>query len=201
MNVQNDAHDLCYQIHVDRYQMGLYRSLANISSSRGVHDGPALCGFNLGNRTVSGCLSESESSRVHSCEPGVSCHAAHGPKTVYITPIVNRTEDGTEIPEVGAGGGVGDLYQVHELELPDESSLAQLEKLLSQQIPDKRKSTLMKKALLDAFQSRKKALSLDVYGVKAEGEIPLEKLVSMLGQGVSDQSSKPDLPNTIVGFV
>lgn len=178
--------------------MGLYRSLAKISGSRGVSEGPALCGFDLGNRSVSGCLSDSTSSRIHSCEPGVSCPAARDPKTVYITPIVNRTNDGAEIPEVGAGGGIGDLYQTHELELPDESTLAQIEKLCLEHIHDKQRSSQMQKALSEAFQSRKKALSLDSYGVKEEGEISLEKLVSMLSQGVSDQSFKPDLPNTIV---
>lgn len=102
------------------------------------------------------------------------------------------------MPELGAGGGIGDLYQVHELELPDESTLAQLENLCLQQIPDKKRSSQMQKALLEAFQSRKKALSLDIYGIKEEGEMSLEKLVAMLGQGVSDQSSKQDLPNSIV---
>ena len=178
--------------------MGLYRSLANISGSRGVSEGPALCGFDLGNRAVSGCLSDSASSRIHSCEPGVSCPAARDPKAVYITPIVNRTKDGAEIPEVGPGGGIGDLYQTHELELPDKSTLARIEKLCLEHIHDKQRSSQMQKALSEAFQSRKKALSLDNYGVKEEGEISLEKLVSMLSQGVSDQSFKPDLPNTIV---
>jgi hypothetical protein len=178
--------------------MGLYRSLANISGSRGVSEGPALCGFDLGNRAVSGCLSDSESSRIHSCEPGVSCPAARGPKTVYITPIINRTKDGAEVPEVGAGGGIGDLYQIHELELPDEATLAQLEKLCLEHIHDRQRSSQMQKALEEAFQSRRKALSLDPYGVKEECDISLEKLVSMLSQGVSDQSFNPDLPNTIV---
>jgi len=178
--------------------MGLYRSLANISGSRGVSEGPALCGFDLGNRPVSGCLSDNESSRIHSCEPGVSCPAARGPNAVYITPIVNRTKDGAEVPEVGAGGGIGDLYQIHELELLDESTLAQLEKLCLDHIHDGQRSSQMRKALSEAFQSRKKALSLDRYGVKEEGEISLEKLVSMLSQGVSAQTSKLDLPNTIV---
>lgn len=177
--------------------MGLYRSLANISGSRGVSEGPALCGFDLGNRAVSGCLSDSASSRIHSCEPGVSCPAAHDQKVVYITPIVNRTKDGSEIPEVGAGGGIGDLYQTHELELPDKSTLARIEKLCLEHIHDKQRSSQMQKALSEAFQSRKKALSLDIYGVK-DGEISLEKLMSMLGQGISDLSFKRDLPNTIV---
>ena len=97
--------------------MGLYRSLVQIPGNRGVSEAPVLCGFELGNRAVTGCLSNNESSRIHSCEPGVSCPAARGANVVYIVPIVNRTTGGAEIPEVGAGGGIGDLYQTHEGEI------------------------------------------------------------------------------------
>jgi hypothetical protein len=116
-------------------------------------------------------------------------------------PIVNRTPAGTEIPDVGAGGGVGDLYQTHELELPDESTMAELEKLCSQHIQDQEALSQMRNALKNAFQSKRKALSLDTYGLREEGEIPLENLVTALSHGPStssDESSKPDLPNTIV---
>lgn len=189
------------QIHVDRYQMGLYRSLVQTPGNRGVSEAPALCGFELGNKAVTGCLSSNESSRIHSCEPGVSCPAARSTNTVYIVPIVNRTTSGAEIPEVGAGGGIGDLYQTHELELPDEFALAELEKLCLKHVQDKQALSQMRNALLDAFRSRKKVLSLDTYGVKEEGEIPLKNLVTALSNGpsiTSSRSSQPDLPNTIV---
>ncbi|CAI7637005.1 unnamed protein product [Penicillium crustosum] len=187
------------KIHVDRYQMGLYRSLVQIPGNRGVSEAPVLCGFELGNRAVTGCLSNNESSRIHSCEPGVSCPAARGANVVYIVPIVNRTTGGAEIPEVGAGGGIGDLYQTHELELPDEFALAELEKLCLKHVQDKEALSQIRNSLLDAFRSRKKALSLDTYGVK-EGEISLKNLVTALSHGPSDtssRSSQPDLPNTI----
>lgn len=188
------------KIHVDRYQMGLYRSLVRIPGNRGVSEAPVLCGFELGNRAVTGCLSSNESSRIHSCEPGVSCPAAHGANVVYIVPIVNRTTGGAEIPEVGAGGGIGDLYQTHELELPDEFALAELEKLCLKHVQDKEALSQIRNSLVDAFRSKKKALSLDTYGVKEEGEISLKNLVTALSHGPSDissLSSQPDLPNTI----
>ncbi|OGE51903.1 hypothetical protein PENARI_c012G02815 [Penicillium arizonense] len=188
------------KVHVDRYQMGLYRSLTRISGNKGASEAPALCGFDLGNRDVEGCLSNNETSRIHSCEPGVACASSRGPKSVYIMPIVNRTPTGTEIPDVGAGGGVGDLYQTHELELPDESAMAELEKLCSQHIQDQEALSQMRNALKNAFQSRRKALSLDTYGLREEGEISLENLVTALSRGPSasfDESSNPDLPNTI----
>ncbi|KAJ5183387.1 hypothetical protein N7492_001003, partial [Penicillium capsulatum] len=187
------------KVHVDRYQMGLYRSLANTSISQGISEAPALCGFGLGNRVVAGCLSNDESSRIHSCEPGLLCPAAHGPNTVYVTPIVNRTNDGAEIPEVGAGGGLGDLYQVHELELPDESSLVDLQKLCLQNIQDPQLLSQIQNALVEAFQSKRQALPLDRYGVQEEGTISLESLVTKLSQGVSKESSvvSTDLPSTI----
>ncbi|KAJ5788620.1 hypothetical protein N7457_003610 [Penicillium paradoxum] len=187
------------KVHVDRYQMGLYRSLIQTQGNKGVSEAPVLCGFELGNRAITGCLSNNISNRVHSCEPGTSCPTARGANTVYIVPIVNRTTGGTEIPEIGAGGGIGDLYQTHELELPDESALAELEKLCFQHIQDKQTLSQMRGALLDAFRSKKRALSLDTYGVKDEGEIPLKNLVTALSHGPSEVSggSIPDLPNTI----
>ncbi|KAJ5712935.1 uncharacterized protein N7483_010116 [Penicillium malachiteum] len=187
------------KVHLDQYQMGLYRSLGNSSSDRGTNDFPALCGFQLGNHYVTGCLSADESSRIHSCEPGVSCKAARSPDTVYITPIVNRTLDGTEIPEVGAGGGAGDLYQVHELELPDESALANLEKLCAKHIPDPEALAQTRTALAEAFKSRKKTLSLRQYGVQDE-QIPLQNLVTKISQGHSEakeETVKSGLPNSI----
>ncbi|KAJ5326577.1 DNA repair metallo-beta-lactamase [Penicillium brevicompactum] len=187
------------KIHVDRYQMGLYRSLVQ-SKTTGVHEAPALCGFELGNVVVDGCLSNEESSRIHSCEPGASCSATGGAKTVYITPIVNRTSSGTEVPEVGAGGGIGDLYQTHELELPDEAALDELEKLCLQYVHDTEARSQIRDALLRAFQSRRKSLLLDTYGLQKEEEISLKSLVTALSHGpseVSDRTSKPQLPNSI----
>ncbi|KAJ5746615.1 DNA repair metallo-beta-lactamase [Penicillium odoratum] len=179
------------KVHLDQYQIGVYRALLN---SSGINEAPALCGFQLGNMSVDGCLSDNEACRVHSCEPGLSCKATRDPDTVYITPIVNRTIDGTEIPEVGAGGGGGDLYQVHELELPDESALACLEKLCAQHIPNQKVLSQTREALSKAFRSSKKVLSLDQYGVQ-DDEISLEQLVTKLSRG-NDQVN-PNLPNTI----
>lgn len=186
--------------------MGLYQSLSRLSGSKATPEAPALCGYDLGNKFIAGCLSGDQSGRVHSCEPGVSCPVARGSNTVYITPIVNRTSDRGEIPEVGAGGGLGDLYQVHELELPDKAALAELEQLCLQHIQDKDVLSQMQEAISKAFNSRKKTLSLDLYGVKEEDEISLERLVTKLGQNLSgeeplgSQSTKTNLPSSIVSL-
>ena len=172
----------------------------NTAGDKCASETAALCGFDLGHRFVRGCLSDDESCRIHSCEPGVSCKAARSPNTVYITPIVNRTPDGTEIPEVGAGGGAGDLYQVHELELPDESALKKLENLCAQHIVDQDALSKIRGALMEAFQSKKKTLSLDEYGVR-DDEIPLEQLATKLGDSHPDTSNPattPNLPSAIV---
>ncbi|KAJ5601015.1 DNA repair metallo-beta-lactamase [Penicillium lagena] len=177
------------KVHIDQYQMGLYRSLVRASGTCSISEASALCGFSLGNGTVAGCLSGNLTSRVHSCEPGVSCPTARSPNTVYIVPIVNRTTEGAEIPEIGAGGGIGDLYQTHELELPDESSLEELEKLYLQQIHDEQLRQQLRTTLIKAFHSKKKVLSLDEYGMKEEGDISLKKLVDLLSHGMSEKSS------------
>ncbi|GES61483.1 DNA repair protein [Aspergillus terreus] len=179
------------KIHVDRYQLGLYRSLTSRDG-----EGAALCGFELGNRFIPGCLSEDEHSRIHSCEPGVHCASIPSSNTVYITPIVNRTVDGTRIPEVGAGGGGGDLYQVHELELPDQSAVEQLEKLCLERVTDGQVLSQMRQRLNAAFHSRRKALPLDAYGVKDDQDVPLEHLVNMLTRR-PDPADTDSFPRTI----
>ncbi|KAL5361032.1 beta-lactamase-like protein [Aspergillus floccosus] len=179
------------KIHVDRYQIGLYRSLTSRDG-----EGSALCGFELGNRFIPGCLSEDEHCRIHSCEPGVRCASIPSPNTVYITPIVNRTADGTRIPEEGAGGGGGDLYQVHELELPDQSAVEQLEQLCLERITDEQVLTQMRQRLTAAFHSGRKTLPLDASAVKDDQDVPLEHLVNMLTRRPDPADTAP-LPRTI----
>ncbi|KAE8149653.1 putative DNA repair protein [Aspergillus avenaceus] len=169
------------KVHVDRYQISLYKSLA--SSRNSIDEAHALCGFELGNRFVSGCLSEDEESRIHSCEPGVSCSAIPSKNPVYIIPIVSRTKDGPQVPEVGAGGGGGDLYQTHELEIPNEATLEQLEKLCLERIHDPKVLSHIRHALVKAYRSKNKALCLDSHGLKHDQDMPLDTLVSILSRG------------------
>ncbi|KAF9883805.1 hypothetical protein FE257_002789 [Aspergillus nanangensis] len=159
-------------IHVDRYQLNLYRSLKDSHTP----EAPGLYGFSLGNCFVSGCLSDDEQSRIHSCEPGVQCSAIPSRNPVYIIPIVNRMQDGSQISEAGAGGGGGDLYQIHELELPDETALSHLEQLCLERIHDSDVLSQTRQRLVEAFRSKNRALSLDMYGVKEEDNIPLDRL-------------------------
>ncbi|KAL4942428.1 hypothetical protein BDV06DRAFT_192197 [Aspergillus oleicola] len=181
------------KIHVDRYQIGLYKAVSSASGEgSGAGAAPSLCGFELGNETIPGCLGEDEKSRIHSCEPGVHCPAATSSKTVYITPIVSRTDRGSDIPEVGAGGGLGDLYQIHELELPDQLALDRLEQLCSEKIQDPDALTKAKEALSKAFKSRSKTLSLDSYGMNDAHKLPLDELVNALSRGeVSEDTISP----------
>lgn len=181
------------QIHVDRYQIGLYKSVStSCREGSGATEAPSLCGFELGNKFIPGCLSEDERSRIHSCEPGVHCSVASSKNTVYVTPIVSRTADGSDVPEVGIGGGLGDLYQTHELELPDQSSLVKLEELCSEKIHDPRALFKAKEALFEAFKSKRKTLSLDSYGLKDAHEMSLDELVSMLSRGrLGEESTTP----------
>lgn len=136
---------------------------------------------------------------------------------VFITPIVTRASDGLEVPELGAGGGKGDLYQNHELELPDESTVQQLEKLCLEQIQDNKVLSQTKEALISAFKSKKRTLSLDEYGLKDDSDISLSELVAIISHGQKDRievsrhagnstlagvrgEGGRELPRTIVSF-
>jgi DNA cross-link repair 1C protein len=184
---------------VDRYQIGLYKSLAiNYGGGFGIHEAPYLSGFKLGNSRVPGCLTSNYESRLHSCEPGMFCSASSSRPSVFICPIVNRTNDGFKIPEHGVGGGGGDLYQSHELELPDEFTFQQLEKVCREQLQDEAAFSKAMETLTSAFNSENKTLSLDTYGLKAEHEIPLKELVLKLSCGKPDILKNMDSPPSTV---
>ena len=104
--------------------MRLYKSLSTrISDVPGIGEAPYLCGFTLGNSHVPGCLTDDQTSLVHSCQPGMVCSMISSGYAIQIVPIVTRSEDGSEVLELGTGGGIDDLYQNHELELSDNSTI------------------------------------------------------------------------------
>lgn len=109
------SHELEAKVHVDQYQHRLFRAAAENDTSAS----SALTGFKVGNSEHSGCLTTETDAQIHSCEPGMACHAAlkADKNVIWITPIISRLRDGTELAEMGAGGGKGDLYQRHEVEL------------------------------------------------------------------------------------
>ena len=134
---------------------------------------------------------------------------------VWIIPIVNRGDDGLEVPDIKAAGGTGDLYQTHELELPNKSTLEELERLCLEHIHDNEVLSRTKAALSMAFGSRNKALSLDPYGMRDNEGVSLEKLVETLRSVHADdvddkklllmpegpkksRGKQQHLPNTIV---
>ncbi|TQB75382.1 hypothetical protein MPDQ_003070 [Monascus purpureus] len=196
------------KVHVDRYQMGLYRALSvRLLNNSGANEAPSLCGFNLGNRFVPGCLSDDENSRIHSCEPGKPCYGVKTKRMVYIVPIVNRMDDGLELKDLRTDGGTGDLCQIHELELPDKPTLDELVKLCLEHILDSEALLRTREALFAAFRSKNKTLPLDAHGMNDNDEISLKKLVEILGYSHSSGSQemsiaqgnvRQDLPNTIL---
>ncbi|EEQ87763.2 DNA repair protein [Blastomyces dermatitidis ER-3] len=185
------------RIHVDEYQMGVYRSLTTrVTNGFGVDEAPFLCGFQLGNTQIPGCLTVDHGARIHSCEPGMVCSSISKGPSVYITPIVSRMDDGSEIPELGAGGGQGDLYQSHELELQDDFAFQQLLNVCSERIQDEEIRASIIAALSEARNSNSKSLSLDAYGIKEDDEISVQQLVSILSRGPpAENLSNPSAAN------
>lgn len=126
------SHFLQSRVHVDEYQLRIFRNMDENGVGQSDETAP-LTGFPVGNHRLPGCLTGENTVRIHSCEPGLPCHSEikNTENIMWITPIISRLEDGTEVREVGAGGGAGDLYPTSELKLDDFVSLEQLLTLLS----------------------------------------------------------------------
>ncbi|EXJ59950.1 hypothetical protein A1O7_04098 [Cladophialophora yegresii CBS 114405] len=109
------------QIHVNDYQLGIFRDGNDNETA-------ALTGFTLGNSRLAGCLTDDKTARIHSCEPGLDCHSQikNARNVVWISPIISRLQDGSEIRELGAGGGWRDLYPKAQLKLEESANIVQL---------------------------------------------------------------------------
>ena len=173
--VRSDCLLLPIKIHVDDYKLRLYQSLRVAAdgqprnNTRGSADGSptkahdtylaseaaALCGHRCGNNDHPGYLTNNQHVRLHSCEAGTGCRALDSPDVVWITPIITHSADGSDVLELGAGGGGGDLTQ-HELELNDEATAKEFLRLLLDTMKDTstRQETerIFSKALLSPIQ-------------------------------------------------
>ena len=108
---------------MDSYKLKLYQSLRGNSTDTNnaqflTSEGRVLAGYQCGNSTQIGCLTNDINVRVHSCEKGLRCESVDE-NTVYIRPIIARNSAGQELGEIGVGGGGGDLSRRPELELDD----------------------------------------------------------------------------------
>lgn len=171
--------------------MRLYDSLnvASIYDGSG-QGGAALCGFQCGNRHQPGYLTSDPKARLHSCERDMDCPGLESASVVCITPIITHLSDGAYVPEIGAGGGEGDLIQAHELELKDADAAIELMKLCSENI--KNEVTLEKTLNLisNGLKSARKTLSLRALKLKrSSSTMPLKELAEILSSGVPQVAS------------
>ncbi|KZZ97902.1 DNA repair protein [Ascosphaera apis ARSEF 7405] len=176
------------KVHVDRYQWGLFAGLCKRDvAALGANEGAALCGFTLGNEHAQGCLSKdgTKPSRVHSCDP--LCPQISSKKFVILKPIVNRIDNGVEVPEVGLGGGQDDLFKTHELELAEDDVIEKLKRTCADVIRDPQARDKVIAAITSARVKQSKSLILDDYGVRSEESMNLDLLLRKLGRGQRNQ--------------
>lgn len=177
------------QVHLDRWRWGLYKALS--SSKPGepldhIPEAAALCGFQLGNHYVQGCLTSNTSARIHSCERSDPCEAVRQKADVVrLVPIIGRTKDGSDIHELGLGGGLGDLDQIHELEGIDAGDLPKLRELCLTSLKGLKDSKLVETFLsaISKIGGRQTALRLDAdstEGLSQSTEMTLDQLVGKL---------------------
>ena len=184
------------RVHVDDYKRLLYGSLASDDLNQfQCHEGPALFGYKSGNHFQKGCLTDDSSVRLHSCEHGTGCPASSSSRTVYIIPITSRDENGEILPEMGAGGGGGDLLQNHGyLELDDRSSSDTLIELCTKKVEDITNRSKIRDTLKKALRARDQVLSLDNVALwDLEGDIKMDKLVESLVKDATSHLNGTDV--------
>ena len=180
------------KVHVNQYQLGIFHDGTN-------HESAALTEFTLGNDQLRGCLTDEESAKIHSCEPGLSCHTKiKGLKNVvWISPIISRLRDGTEIRELGAGGGWKDLYPTAQFKLEDSVTMLELLDLCAFLPGNDEMREKVTEVLAQSSSMQDVYVALDKAGevqVKDESSVNLEEFFALLsrGQGQEDRSVRKD---------
>lgn len=202
---------IALQIHVDDYRLRLYQSLrATVADGPTNHVGrpadgrrtkprdiylapeaSALCGYRCGNNDHPGCLTSDQDVRLHSCEAGTDCKALKSPNVVWITPIIAHSADGSDVLEIGAGGGVGDLNQ-HELELDDQETMELLQlcvDTVKENSMGKETENMVSNALLSPAQ---RILLDSLSPALSDKELPLKDLARIIVEAVQNRPWKSD---------
>lgn len=169
-------------MHIDSYQSRLYGSLSTAGVTTTISEYSALTGFYVGNHHKPGCLTTESSTRIHSCEPGTPCHTEllKAKRVLWITPIITRSKDGIEVPELGAGGGGLDLQQTPVLELGNISSMSEIEEYCRRIVKDSDDMKRLLTQIEHARSSRDVKMSLQKLELENEEEITLHEFVKRL---------------------
>jgi DNA cross-link repair 1C protein len=178
------------QVHVDQYKWKLYNALAK--SGTITQEGAALCGFQCGNRYQPGCLTNHEAVKLHTCERGFECDylKTEKAKVVWITPIIGRTSEGKELPELGAGGGSGDLRPSLELDLREQNVTEELKRLCKETIDDVKERMRIFDLLSDALASGASTLRLEgMDSIEELDGMRLERLAAILQKNAAAKLS------------
>lgn len=187
-------------IHVDKYRYDIYNSLTR-SCGPGLEcrEAASLCGFRIGNASQPGIFTTDSKVRLHSCEKGLDCpilEAQSIGKVVHIIPIVSRHAN-MDIEEVGAGGGKGDLSQLHALDLSDPVIVKQLRTFCAEHLEDASIKANIEHILQEALATEQRTVPLDQCceastDPKAtfdEDAIPLERAITTISRLASKTSS------------
>ncbi|KAJ5363913.1 uncharacterized protein N7496_009626 [Penicillium cataractarum] len=171
------------KVHPDAYQLALYQSLGQ--ANRGIDESAAYNGFELGNKIIPGCLtSDMCNARIHLCVP--PCPIACESSTVYIKPFLGREEDGFEVPDMGEGGGSGDVYLRQELVLPPDLRFFHLVNHCTarMEIFGPEDKAAVKSRLLEDLYAHGGRLSISKYGISLEDNLPLDAFLGVLARQV-----------------
>lgn len=176
------------QVHLDRYRYGIYTSVSkNNGAALECPEAPVLCGFRCGNTDQPGILTRNQTVRLHSCERNTGCpiwDPENATGIVTITPIIAR-QGNIEVREAGAGGGHGDLNQIHELDLTDMIAVQQLFYLCLTKIKDESVLGKIVKMLQAEIDAKRKGIQLEADDEDSKLDlenIPIDELPDMLAE-------------------
>jgi hypothetical protein len=114
------------------------------------------------------------------------CPIASESETVYIKPFLGREEDGFEVPDMGEGGGSGDVYMRQELVLPPDLRFSELMNRCNNRMVlfDDEEKAAVRSRLLEDLYAHGDRLSISKYGISFENNVPLDAFLGIFARQV-----------------
>jgi DNA cross-link repair 1C protein len=99
---------------------------------------------------------------------------------VWITPIITRSKEGVVVPELGAGGGGGDIHLASELEVSNIGSVSEFEEVCKQIVKEPTNLRWLLSRIDSARSSKDLRMSLAGMDLDNEEEITLQEFAKRL---------------------
>ena len=113
------------------------------------------------------------------------------PRTVFITPIISRSQGGEVVQDLGASGVKGDLIHAYDLQLDDEDAVMRFVEICKAAVPNDLARSAVIEAITKALLSKEKTLSIkDIHPADWGDGVSLHELARRMTNNINEGKAR-----------